>query len=173
VGRRPVTVIFIAAAAILVVKTTLLEGLRVAGILPDLFLALVGYAALYRGRTGGLLTGALVGSLIALASPVERAPVYPLVYGIAGWLAGVAWGPIMRRSFASEFLILLALGFAVDAFLLAREIGLSHGLLLSIPLLVIPSALATALTGPLLFAAIRRVLKRLRQRAPFRVHARR
>jgi len=167
-----VRVVFLAAAALLVVKTAFLEGVRVAGILPDLFLALVGYAGFYRGRMGGLLAGALAGFLVALASPVEGAPAYPLVYGAAGWLAGVAWGPIMRRSFATEFLILLVLGLAVDAFLLAGDVGLSRALLVSIPLLVIPSALATALAGPLLFATVVHLLERFRLGATLRVHAR-
>ena len=165
--------LFLVAAVLVVVKTTVLEAFRIAGVLPDLFLVLVVYVSLFRGPKGGLAVGALVGFLIALASPVGASASYPVVYGVGGWLAGIAWGPIMRRSFATEFLILLLLGVLIDALLLARDVGLSRALLLSIPVLVIPSALATALVGPFLFAGAARLLETLRLGALLRVRERR
>lgn len=158
---------------LVVIKTALFEAFRIGGILPDVFLALVVYASLFRGPKGGLAAGALIGLLVGLASPADRGAVYPIIYGIGGWVAGVAWGPIMRRSFATEFLILLALGALIDTIVLVEEAGVTRALLLSVPVLVLPSAIATAFAGPLLFAGTSRLLETLRLGAFLRVRERR
>jgi hypothetical protein len=168
-----VTLVLSIAAVLLVVKTTLLEAFRVGGVLPDVFLVLVVYASLFRGPRGGLVAGGLAGFLVALASPSEKAATYPLIYGLGGWFAGIAWGPIMRRSFPTEFLILLLLGALVDTIFLIEEAGMSRSLFWGVPIIVLPSAIATALTGPLLFAGMARVLESMRLGAFLRVRERR
>lgn len=160
------------ALGLVVVKTTVLESIRIGGILPDPFLALVVYASLFRGPLGGLVSGAAVGVVVELASTEGRG-IYPALYGVIGWLAGVAWERVIRRSATSEFLFLAGLGFVVDLFLLVRDGGVGAGLPIALLTVVIPSAIATGLAGPIAFAAAGRQFLPLHAGSSPRVRGRR
>lgn len=166
------TIVAILAVGLVVLKTTVLETLRVWGVFPDLFLALVAYASLFLGPARGLAAGALVGTLVELAT-AERTGLYPALYGVAGWLAGLGWERMIRRSPVTELLFLATLGFLVDTVLLAAQRGFAHGVPLAVATLVLPSALATGVAGPLLTAAAGRFFLPLHVGIPARVHGRR
>ena len=166
------TIVAVIAVGLVVLKTTILEILRAGGVLPDLFLALVVYASLFLGPTRGLSAGAIVGTLVELAT-AERTGLYPALYGVAGWVAGLGWERMIRRSAATEFLFLAALGFLVDTILLAKDGGFAHGVPLAMATVVVPSALATGVAGPLLTAAAGRFFLPLYVGIPSRVQGRR
>ena len=134
--------------------------------------ALVVYGSLSLGPSGGLAAGAIVGMIIELSSP-ERAGLYPMLYGVVGWVAGRAWERTIRRSPTTEFFFLAGLGFVVDTILLAREGGLAHGAPSAIVHRVIPSALATGVAGPLASAAASRLFLPLHFGASARVRGQR
>lgn len=147
------TRVALVAVALVLAKTALLEWLRVGGMLPDLFLALVVSASLARGPRVGLAAGGLVGLVLELSS-VEGHGLYPLLYGAAGWGAGLVWERVIRRSPASEFLFLAGLGLLLDGVLLAAESGLSPDLPVAILGAALPSAVATGLVGLLAVSAL-------------------
>ncbi len=160
------------AVVLAVLKTTLLESFRFGGILPDLFLALAVYSSLYLGPRGGLIAGGIVGTVVELAS-AERSGIYPALYGLVGWVAGLAWERTMRRSAATEFLFLGALGFVVDSILLARDGGFAHGLPVALLTLILPSAIATGIAGPLASSIPGRLFLPLHVGSPSRVRGQR
>jgi rod shape-determining protein MreD len=167
-----VNLVILLATALVILKTSVLESIRVGGVLPDLFLALVVYASFFRGAAGGLLSGAAVGVVVELSSTDGRG-IYPALYGICGWLAGVGWERLMRRSATSEFLLLAVLGFLVDATLVVRDGALRGGFALALAAVVLPSALATGVAGPIAFAATSRALAPFHVGVPTRAHGKR
>jgi rod shape-determining protein MreD len=172
VGAAAVSLVVLLATALVILKTTVLEPVRIAGVLPDLFLALVVYASFFRGAAGGLVSGAAVGVVVELASTDGRG-FYPALYGVCGWLAGIGWERIMRRSLLSEFLFLAVLGFLVDATLVVGDGALRGGLALALGAVVLPSALATGIAGPIAFAASSRALSPFHVGVPTRAHGKR
>lgn len=166
------TLVVLVAAGIVILQTTVLETIRIGSVLPDLFLALVVYASFFRGAAGGLVSGAVVGVVVELAS-ADGLGMYPALYGICGWLAGIGWERLMRRSAMSEFLFLAALGFLLDMTIVLLDGGFGRGLPLAVAVVVLPSALATGLAGPIAFAASSRILAPFRIGVPTRAHGKR
>lgn len=156
------------ATLLVIVQTALLESVRIAGVLPDLSLILTVYASRFFAPGRALLAGALVGSLVALASHSSWS-IYPALYASAAWVAAHGWRQSLRASAAVEFLFLLPLALLVNAFVLAAEFGFDGRFARAIAVLGVPNAAATAIAGPLLYAALRKHLKPFVGGSPARV----
>jgi hypothetical protein len=149
--------IFAIAALLITIQTTLLETVRVAGILPDVLLILAVYASRFLSPQRAALAGAIIGSLAALTARVEWS-ILPALYAIAGWLASQGWRQFLRASGPIEIAFLLPLGFLVNVVILVFEYGLGARFLRAAVATALPNAAATAIAGPLAFAAVKKRL---------------
>jgi hypothetical protein len=154
--------VLLASVALLAVKTALLESVRVSGVLPDFFLALVFYASVFLGPSRALVTGAAVGFVCQLETTVSWG-LLPAAYGGAGWLSAMGWRHVLRQSGLAELVFLSLLAFVANAVVLVSDLGLERPLAEAILILAIPNALATGLAAPVANAAVKRyVTPRLR-----------
>ena len=149
--------IFAIAAFLIAIQTTLLETLRVMGILPDVLLILAVYAGRFLSPRRAALAGAIIGSLAALTAPAEWS-ILPALYAVAGCLASLGWRQFLRASGPIEIAFLLPLGFLVNIVVLVFEYGLGARFLRAAVATALPNAAATAVAGPLAFAALKKRL---------------
>lgn len=161
-------VVALCAYSLVLLKTAILESVRVAGVLPDELLILTVYASRFFAPRRALAAGALIGSLAALASAASWS-IYPALYAAAGWLASHGWRQSLRASVAVEFVFLLPLALLVNACVLAADFGLGVRFARALGVLGVPNAAATAVLGPLLFAVLKRYVKSLRGGPPSHV----
>jgi hypothetical protein len=148
------------AAFLITIQTALLESIRVAGILPDVLLILAVYASRFLSPQRAALAGAVIGSLAALTARAEWS-VLPALYAIAGWLASHGWRQFLRASGPIEIVFLLPLGFFVNIVILVFEYGFGARFLRATVAAALPNAAATAVAGPLAFAALKKRLHSL------------
>ncbi len=151
-------VVALCAISLVIVKTAVLESIRVAGVLPDVLLILVVYASRFFEPRRALVAGAVVGALAGLASAASWS-IYPALYASAGWVAAHAWRQSLRASGAVEFIFLLPLALSINAAILVADFGLGGRFVRAVAVLAVPNAVATAVAGPLLFAAMKKQLK--------------
>ncbi|MFN0150685.1 MAG: hypothetical protein ACKVU1_08240 [bacterium] len=151
-------VVAVLAILLVVLKTAVLESVRVAGVLPDPLLILTVYASRFFEPRRALIAGALVGSLAGLASAASWS-LYPALYASAGWVAAHAWRQSLRASVAVEFVFFLPLALCVNAAILVADFGLGWRFARALVVMAVPNAIATAVAGPLLFAALKKHLK--------------
>ena len=145
------------AALLITIQTAFLEAVRVAGILPDVLLILTVYASRFLSPQRAALAGAIIGSLLALTSHAEWS-VLPALYAVAGWLAALGWRQFLRASGPIEIVFLLPLGLLVNTVVLVFEYGLGARFLRAAFASALPNAAATAVAGPLAFAALKKRL---------------
>lgn len=154
--------LLVAAVAIIVIKTAVLESFRASGVLPDFFLALVFYASVFLGPSRALVAGAAVGFVTQLETTVSWG-LLPVAYGGAGWLSAMGWRHVLRQSGVAELVFLSLLAFLANAVALLSDLGLDRRLGQALLVLALPNALATGLAAPVANAVVKRyVTPRLR-----------
>lgn len=70
-------------------QTTLLQGIRIAGIAPNILIILLVAVAYRYGKISGMITGFLIGLLIDLVEG-DIIGLYSLIYMVVGYLTGFA-----------------------------------------------------------------------------------
>lgn len=126
---------------LVVLQTTLVPPLRIAGVGPDLPLLLVLLLALQEGAAGGALAGFLAGLFVDLNAP-QALGVTSLVNALVGFGVGLLGEHLVRNSAPTRLVVALAATFVRGlGLVIATEPGdLGHLLFRS----VLPGAIYTA-----------------------------
>jgi len=126
---------------LVILQTTLVPPLRIAGVGPDLPLLLVLLIALQEGAAGGALAGFLAGLFVDLNAP-QMLGLTSLVNSLVGFAVGTLGDHLVRNSAPTRLVVALVAVLARDlGLVIATEPGdLGHLLLRS----VLPGAIYTA-----------------------------
>ena len=140
---------------LVIVQTTVVPPLRIAGVGPDITLLLVLLIALQEGAAGGALAGFLAGLFVDLNAP-QLLGLTSLVNSLVGFAVGMLGDHLVRNSAPTRLVVALAAAFARDlGLVIATEPGdLGHLLLRS----VIPGAVYTAALAIPLMALLERAV---------------
>jgi rod shape-determining protein MreD len=141
--------------ALVILQTTVVPPLRIAGVGPDLPLLLVLLIALQEGGAGGALAGFLAGLFVDLSAP-QTLGLTSLVNSLVAFAVGTLSDHLVRSSASTRLVVALVAVLARDLGLaLATEPGdLGHLMIRS----VIPGALYTAAVAVPVIAALEKAV---------------
>jgi len=144
--------------AALALHTTVLERISIAGVKPDLLLAIVVYVSLLMGPVYGTAAGFALG-LAQDAQSHHLLGLNAMAKAIAGFAAGHVWEGLAKESPLTQMAVLFGSAVLHNLVFLTvytwAQMGTMPGLMIRFGL---PGALYTAVASPLLLALLQRVL---------------
>ena len=158
--KRNVIFYLVWLIVLVIFQPTLMQGIRILGVSPDMFLVFVVCAGLLRGRGDGAVIGFIFGLVFDLLVG-EFIGISAILYMYIGLSAG-----IIKERFVSDRLFVAVLVIASSALVYGiiyyivyyigfKDLGFGTALLRT----VLPKTLYTALAGFILFVPIRKSFK--------------